>query len=62
MTPTAIGIIQGEHAALRAMLQSMRMLVERGLGERPGQVFDVLRAKQVLDSFGWWRRSGNSSM
>lgn len=37
-------IIHDEHAALAAMLQSLRMLVQRGPGNEPEQFFDVLRA------------------
>ena len=44
MTHAATQTIRDEHAALRAMLQSLRMLVERGPAEHPGQFFDVLRA------------------
>ena len=44
MDHVAIQIIRGEHTALRAMLQSLRMLLEKGPGDRAGQFFDVLRA------------------
>lgn len=42
--PATLQFIRGEHAALRAMLQSMRMLIERGPGDSPGQFFEVLQA------------------
>lgn len=44
MTSAAIQFIRGEHAALRAMLQSLRLLMERGPGEQPGPFFEVLQA------------------
>lgn len=44
MTSAAIQFIRGEHAALRAMLQSLRMLIDRGPGEQPGAYFEVLQA------------------
>lgn len=37
-------IIKDEHSSLSAMLQSMRMMVERGPKDHPEQFFDVLRA------------------
>jgi hemerythrin-like domain-containing protein len=37
-------IIHDEHAALAAMLQSLRMMVQRGPGAEPRDFFDVLRA------------------
>jgi hemerythrin-like domain-containing protein len=37
-------IIHDEHAALAAMLQSLRMMVQRGPGSEPRDFFDVLRA------------------
>ncbi|HEY1231127.1 MAG TPA: hypothetical protein VGF26_27815 [Ramlibacter sp.] len=43
MTAT-LQFIRGEPAALRATLQSMRMLMERGPGDAPGQFFEVLQA------------------
>ena len=41
---TSLQIIRDEHSSLAAMLQSMRMLVERGPGDEPERFFDVLRA------------------
>ena len=42
--PRSLQIIRDEHASLAAMLQSMRMLVERGPHESRKNFFDVLRA------------------
>lgn len=44
MKHTSLQIIRDEHSSLAAMLQSMRMLVERGPGDHPTAFFDVLRA------------------
>ncbi len=44
MTHASLRIIHDEHAALSAMLQSLRMMVQRGPGDGPEQFFDVLRA------------------
>ncbi len=50
MVHVSIRIIRDEHAALAAMLRSLRAMVERGPGSVPGNVveskdyFDVLRA------------------
>lgn len=43
-TPRSLQIIRDEHASLAAMLQSMRMLVERGPDASRRNFFDVLRA------------------
>ena len=43
-TPRSLQIIRDEHASLAAMLQSMRMLVERGPDESRKHFFDVVRA------------------
>lgn len=43
-TPRSLKIIRDEHASLAAMLQSMRMLVERGPSESRKNFFDVVRA------------------
>ena len=40
----SLQIIRDEHASLAAMLQSMRMMVERGPSEDRRNFFDVLRA------------------
>ncbi len=44
MAHASIRIIHDEHAALAAMLQSLRMMVQRGPGNEPEPYFDVLRA------------------
>jgi hemerythrin-like domain-containing protein len=41
---TSLQIIRDEHASLAAMLQSMRMMVERGPADKPENFFDVMRA------------------
>jgi hemerythrin-like domain-containing protein len=40
----SIRIIRDEHAALAAMLRSLRMVVKRGPDDEPEKFFDVLRA------------------
>lgn len=44
MAHESLRIIHDEHAALSAMLQSLRMMVQRGPANEPEQFFDVLRA------------------
>jgi len=44
MSHESIQIIHDEHAALAAMLQSLRMMVKRGPGKEPENFFSVLRA------------------
>lgn len=44
MSHESIRIIHDEHAALAAMLQSLRMMVKRGPINEPEGFFDVLRA------------------
>ena len=44
MAHDSVRIIHEEHAALSAMLQSLRMMIQRGPGDAPEQFFDVLRA------------------
>ncbi len=44
MRHTSLQIIRDEHASLAAMLQSMRMMVDRGPRDDPKNFFDVLRA------------------
>jgi hemerythrin-like domain-containing protein len=44
MRHESIRIIYDEHAALAAMLQSLRMMLQRGPGKEPRNFFDVLRA------------------
>lgn len=44
MKHPSLQIIHDEHLALAAMLQSMRLMVERGPGGKPAQFFEVLRA------------------
>lgn len=44
MKHQSLTIIRDEHSSLAAMLQSMRLMVERGPGDQPERFFDVLRA------------------
>ena len=44
MSHESVRIIHDEHAALAAMLQSLRMMVQRGPSNEPENFFDVLRA------------------
>ncbi len=44
MAHIAIGIIQDEHGALAAMLQSIGMMIDRGPGNEAERFFDTLRA------------------
>ena len=44
MRHRTLDIIRDEHSSLAAMLQSMRMMVERGPGDDPHNFFDVMRA------------------
>jgi len=44
MKPSSLQIIREEHSSLAAMLQSLRMMLERGPGKDEHQFFDVLRA------------------
>jgi hemerythrin-like domain-containing protein len=44
MLKQSLHIIQDEHAALAAMLRSLRMMVDRGPDQESGRFFDVLRA------------------
>jgi hemerythrin-like domain-containing protein len=44
MKHRSLEIIRDEHSSLAAMLQSMRMLVDKGPGKDPKNFFDVLRA------------------
>jgi hemerythrin-like domain-containing protein len=44
MKHTSLQIIRDEHSSLAAMLQSMRMLVDRGPADNPENFFDVMRA------------------
>ena len=44
MTPSSLKIIRDEHSSLAAMLQSTRMLVDRGPASDRKNFFDVLRA------------------
>ena len=44
MKHTSLQIIRDEHASLAAMLQSMRMMVERGPADNAENFFDVMRA------------------
>ena len=44
MRRRTLDIPRDEHSSLAAMLQSMRMMVDRGPGDDRGRFFDVLRA------------------
>ena len=44
MKHRTLDIIRDEHSSLAAMLQSMRMMVERGPGDDPRNFFEVMRA------------------
>lgn len=44
MTATSLQIIHDEHAALRAMLHSLSMMLDRGPGDEAESFFDVVRA------------------
>ncbi len=44
MQHISLKIIKDEHSSLAAMLQSMRMMIQRGPRDEPEQFFDVLRA------------------
>lgn len=44
MAHESIRIIRDEHAALAAMLRSLRLMFEQGPGDAPENFFDVLRA------------------
>lgn len=44
MAHESIRIIRDEHAALAAMLRSLKMMVDRGPSDEPENFFDVLRA------------------
>ena len=44
MKQSSLQIIKDEHAALRAMLQSLTMMLDRGPGDEPENFFDVVRA------------------
>ncbi|WOP15575.1 hemerythrin domain-containing protein [Ottowia sp. SB7-C50] len=44
MRHRSLEIIRDEHSSLAAMLQSMRMMVDRGPQDNPKNFFDVLRA------------------
>lgn len=43
-TPAALKIIRDEHAALRAVLHSLHLMLARGPGDAPEEFFGVLRA------------------
>ncbi|MCZ2088943.1 MAG: hemerythrin domain-containing protein, partial [Burkholderiales bacterium] len=44
MKHRSLEIIRDEHSSLAAMLQSMRLMVDRGPQDDPRNFFDVLRA------------------
>jgi hemerythrin-like domain-containing protein len=44
MSPTSLRAIREEHASLAAVLQSLRLMLDRGPGDDPAAFFDVMRA------------------
>lgn len=44
MSPTSLRAIREEHASLAAVLQSLRLMLDRGPGDEPAAFFDVMRA------------------
>jgi hemerythrin-like domain-containing protein len=44
MSPTSLRTIREEHAALAAVLSSLRLMLDQGPGEAPAAFFDVVRA------------------
>lgn len=44
MSPSSLRAILDEHASLAAVLQSLRLMLERGPGDEPAVFFDVMRA------------------
>lgn len=62
MSTDAIQIIRDEHAALAAMLSSLRMLVERGPGTQPQRFFEIVRSMLFyIDEFPERRHHPNES-
>jgi hemerythrin-like domain-containing protein len=59
---SALGIIREEHAAVSALLRSLRLLVEKGPGEQRPRFFETLRAMLFyLDEFPERRHHPNES-
>jgi hemerythrin-like domain-containing protein len=44
MSSTTLRVIREEHASLAAVLQSLRLLLDRGPADEPAAFFDVMRA------------------
>jgi hemerythrin-like domain-containing protein len=44
MSPSSLRAIREEHASLAAVLQSLRLMLDRGPGDEPAAFFDVMRA------------------
>lgn len=62
MTQDAIHIIREEHAAVAAMLHSLKLLVEQGPGDKPQRFFEVVRSMLFyLDEFPERRHHPNES-
>jgi hemerythrin-like domain-containing protein len=60
--PSVLAIIREEHVAVAALLRSLRLLVDRGPGERRAQFFDTLRAMLFyMDEFPERRHHPNES-
>ncbi|WP_440106096.1 hemerythrin domain-containing protein [Acidovorax sp. BL-A-41-H1] len=44
MSPSSLRVIREEHSSLAAVLQSLRLMLDRGPGDEPAAFFDVMRA------------------
>lgn len=44
MSPSSLRAIREEHSSLAAVLQSLRLMLDRGPGDEPAAFFDVMRA------------------
>ena len=59
---SALSIIREEHAAVSALLRSLRLLAEKGPGEQRARFFETARAMLFyLDEFPEWRHHPNES-
>ena len=59
---SALGILREEHAAVSAMLRSMRLLVDQGPGDQRARFFETVRAMLFyLDEFPERRHHPNES-
>jgi len=59
---SALGILREEHAAVSAMLRSMRLLVDHGPGDQRARFFETVRAMLFyLDEFPERRHHPNES-